>query len=151
MILVFFHGHGCIKRGFIVDKVMLQPNLEGMSLLSQRMIYNHLVSNEFPPQSITVAKQLRDSVHKARSRQKAEALTKDINELKPKKVMLEKLQETLKSDSESLMMKAAEDLTKAHAYAVEEKSIMDERNRKVVEIEELSDTINSLEKKRKEF
>ena len=94
---------------------------------------------------------MRDSVHKARSRQKAEALTKDINELKPKKVMLEMLQETLKSDSESLMMKAAEDLTKAHAYAVEEKSIMDERNRKVVEIEELSDTINSLEKKRKEF
>ena len=49
--------------------------------------------------------------------------------------MLEKLQETLKSDSESLMMKAAEDSTKAHAYAVEAKSIMDERNRKVVEIE----------------
>ena len=65
--------------------------------------------------------------------------------------MLEKLQETLKSDSESLMMKAAEDSTKAHAYAVEAKSIMDERNRKVVEIEELSDTINSPEKKRKEF
>ena len=65
--------------------------------------------------------------------------------------MLEKLQETLKSDSESLLMKAAEDSTKAHAYAVEAKSIMDERNRKVVEIEELSDTINSLEKKRKKF
>ena len=72
MILVFFHGHGCVKRGFIVDKAMLQPNLEGMSLLSQRMIYNHLVSNNFPPQLITVAKWLRHSVHKARSRQKAE-------------------------------------------------------------------------------
>ena len=65
--------------------------------------------------------------------------------------MLEKLQETLKSDSESLMMKAAEDSTKAHAYAVEAKSIMAESNRKVVEIEELSDTINSPEKKCKEF
>ena len=40
---------------------------------------------------------------------KAEALTKDINELKLKNIMLEKLQKTLKSDSESLMLKAGED------------------------------------------
>ena len=70
---------------------------------------------------------MRDQVREARSRQridlvvrkekeasdartrKAETLTKDISELKSKKVMLEKLQETLKSDSESLMLKAAED------------------------------------------
>ena len=45
--------------------------------------------------------------------------------------MLEKLQETLKSDSESLMLKAAQDSTKAHAYAIEAKSIMDEHERKV--------------------
>ena len=64
--------------------------------------------------------------------------------------MLEKLQETLKSDSESLMLKAAEDSTKSHAYAIEAKSIMDECQQ-VVEIEKLTDTINSLEKKCKEF
>ena len=79
-----------------------------MSLISQRMIYDHLVSNDLSPQSISIAKELRDSVRKARSRQrievaerkekkasdartrKAEALAKDINELKSKKVMLEK-------------------------------------------------------------
>ena len=38
-----------------------------------------------------------------------------------------------------------------HAYAIEAKSIMDERKRKVVEIEKMTDTISSLEKKRKEF
>ena len=63
--------------------------------------------------------------------------------------MLEKVQKTLKSDSESLMLRAAEDSTKAHAYAIEAKSIMDERKRKVVEIEKLTDTINSVENKRK--
>ena len=86
----------------------------------------------------------------ARTR-KADALKKDINELKSKKVMLEKSQETLKSDSESLMLKAAEDLTKAHAYAIEAKSITDEPKQKVVEIEKLTDTINFLKKKRIEF
>ena len=74
---------------------------------------------------------------------KVEALIKDINELKLKKVMLEKLQETSKSDSESLMLKAAEDSTKAYSYATEAKSIMDECKGKVVEIEKLTDTINS--------
>ena len=63
--------------------------------------------------------------------------------------MLEKVQKTLKSDSESLMLGVAEDSTKAHAYAIEAKSIMDERKRKVVEIEKLTDTINSVENKRK--
>ena len=49
------------------------------------------------------------------------------------------------------MLKAAQDSTIAHAYAIEAKSIMDERERKMVEIEKLTGTINSLEKKRKEF
>ena len=80
---------------------------------------------------------------------KAEALTKDISVLKPKKVMLEKLQKTLKIDSESVMLKAAQDSTKAHAYAIEAKSIVNERKRKVVGIGKLTDTINSLAKKQR--
>ena len=63
--------------------------------------------------------------------------------------MLEKLQETLKSDSQILMLKSAEDSTEAHAYAIEAKSIMDKRKRNFVEIKKLRDTINSLEQKLK--
>ena len=97
MILALFHGQGCVEIGFIVNKDMLQPNLEGMSLISQRMIYDHLVSTDLSPHSITITKELRDSVGKAHSRQrvdlaerkekeasdararKTETLTKDIN------------------------------------------------------------------------
>ena len=50
------------------------------------------------------------------------------------KAILEKMQETLKSDSESLMLKAAEVFRRAHAYAIETKSIMDEYKQKVVVI-----------------
>ena len=128
---------------------MLQPIFEGMLLISHRMIYDHLVSNELSPQSITLTKELRDSVRKSCSRQridlaerkasdararKAEALTKDINESKSKKAILEKIQETLKSDSESLMLKAADVFRRAHAFAIETKSIMDEFKQKVVVI-----------------
>ena len=150
-----------------VNKDMLQPNLECMSLISQRMIYDHLVPNDISLQSVTITKELRDSVRKARSIQrvelakrkekeasdartrKAEALTKGISELKSKNVVPENLQETLKSDSESFMVKAVEGPTKAHVYAIAAKSIMDERKLKVVEIEKLTDTINSLTKKQK--
>ena len=47
---------------------MLQPNLKCMLLISQRMIYDHLVSNDLSPQSIAITKELGDSVWKARSR-----------------------------------------------------------------------------------
>ena len=108
------------------------------------MIYDHLVSNDLSRQSILTTKELRDSVGKACSRQgidlaerkekeasdarirKTESLIKDINELKSKKVMLEKLEETLRSDSQSLMLKAAEDSTKAHPSVIEVKSVTDE-------------------------
>ena len=119
MILVLFHGQGCIERGFSVNKEILQLNL---GVVSQRMIYDHLVSNDLSPQSITISKEFRDSIWKACSWQridlaerkekeafdgrtrKSEALTKNISELKSKKVILENLQEALKSDSESLML-----------------------------------------------
>ena len=77
-------------------------------------------------QRIDLAERKEKEASDARMR-KAETLTKDINKLKWKKVILEKLQETLSSDSQSLMLKAAEDSTKAHASAIEVKSVMDER------------------------
>ena len=49
------------------------------------------------------------------------------------------------------MLKAADNSTKTNAYAIKAKSIMEIRKRKFAEIEKLADTINSLEKKRKEL
>ena len=55
MILALFHGEGCVERGFNVNKDVLQPNLVGMSLVSQKIIFDHyLVSNDLSPQSLTV-------------------------------------------------------------------------------------------------
>ena len=67
---------------------MLQPNLEGMLLISQRMIYDHLVSNDLSPQSITITKELRDPVRKARSRQRidlAERKEKEASDARTRK------------------------------------------------------------------
>ena len=60
-------------------------------------------------QRIDLAERKEKEASDARTR-KTETLAKDISELKSEKVMLEKLQETLRTDSQSLMLKAAEEL-----------------------------------------
>ena len=63
--------------------------------------------------------------------------------------MLEKLQETLKSESASLvLLKLLKIQQKPMLMLLKQ---MDECKQKVVEIEKLTDTINSLKEKRQEF
>lgn len=41
MILVLSYGQTFVERGFNINKNMLQPNLEGLPLTSQRLSYDH--------------------------------------------------------------------------------------------------------------
>ena len=88
VILVLFHAQGCIERGFNVNNDMLQPHLDGMLLISMRIICDHLVSNDLSLQSITITKVLRDSVCKACSRQRidlAERKEKEASDARTRK------------------------------------------------------------------
>ena len=51
-----------LERVFNVNKDILQPNLEGISLTCQRMIYDHLILSDLSPHSIAITIELRDSV-----------------------------------------------------------------------------------------
>ena len=51
-----------------------------MSLISQRMIYDHIFSNNLSLQSIAITKELRDSVRKARSRQRIDLAQRKVKE-----------------------------------------------------------------------
>ena len=51
-----------------------------MSLISQRMIYDHIFSNNLSLQSIAITKELRDSVRKARSRQRIDLTQRKVKE-----------------------------------------------------------------------
>ena len=72
MILVLIHGQAFVQKGFNVNKNLLQSNLEGLPLTSQRLIYDHLVAIDLTPESIAISKELRDSMRKAGSRQRIE-------------------------------------------------------------------------------
>ena len=81
IVVILIHGQAQVERGFNVNDTMLQPNLQGLSLQSQRMIHAHLESNCLTPAPLDITKGLRESVRKARSRQRldqAAAKEKDL-------------------------------------------------------------------------
>ena len=61
MILVLIHSQ-TLEKSFNLNKNLLQANLKGLSLTSQRLIYDYLVPNNLTPESITISKELRDHV-----------------------------------------------------------------------------------------
>ena len=157
MVLTLFHGQASVKRGFNINKAMLQPNLMSKSLTSQRLVYDHMKAHNSSAESVVITKQLRDSVKRAQKQQridlaerkkqesdnarkhKQDAIVTDIKELEAKKIALEKVEKKLKTDSELLLIKAAEDAKNAHTYAIEGKIIMEEHKKKPTEINKLED------------
>ena len=67
--------------------------------------------------------------------------------LEAKKTAFEKVERKLKTDSELLLIKAAEDAENAHTYAIEEKINMKEHKKKRKEINKLEDTTKSVQEK----
>ena len=95
-------------------------------------------------------KEKKQESDNARKR-KRDAIVTDIKELEAKKIALEKVEKKLKTDSELLLIKAAEDAKNANTYAVEGKIIMEEHNKKRKEKNKLEDSIKSLQEKCKEL
>ena len=46
IIFVLSHGQSAVERGFSINKELLVENLQEKSLVSQRMVYNHINSNK---------------------------------------------------------------------------------------------------------
>ena len=65
--------------------------------------------------------------------------------LEAKKTAFEKEERKLKTDSELLLIKAADDAEKAYTYAIEEKMNMEEHKKKRKEINKLEDTTKSVQ------
>ena len=43
-VMILSHGQSSIERGFLVNKKILDKNLQEKSLISQRLIYDHFAS-----------------------------------------------------------------------------------------------------------
>ena len=61
IIFILSHGQSSVERGFSVNKEVLQDNLQETSLISQRLVYDTLQSNNTKPQKFVITKDLRKS------------------------------------------------------------------------------------------
>ena len=135
MVLTLFHGQASVEWGFNINKAMLQPNLMSKFLASQRLVYDHIKAHSSSAESVVITKQLRDFIKRTRNQQRL-----DLAERKKNPIMLENVtgcycyrykgvggqedrswefRKKLKTDSELLLIKAAENVKNAHRFAIE--------------------------------
>ena len=100
MILCLNHGQAAVERGFSVNKNLLQVNMTEASIVPQRMIYDHMISKDLQPQTLSMTKGLLQSVRTARSR-----YDENLNEKRKSKILneQERKRESIQKDIVSVM------------------------------------------------
>ena len=68
LILTLSHGQSAVERGFSINKELLVENLEKVPLVSQRMVYDHVMSTENPLTEYYISNDLLKSCRLAHSR-----------------------------------------------------------------------------------
>ena len=60
-VFVFSHGQSFVERGFLVNKLINDYNIQEKSMVSQRLIYDRLKQGECPVTEFTISGDLRKS------------------------------------------------------------------------------------------
>ena len=67
IVLTLSHGQASVERGFTVNKSLLVENLSTKSLISQRIVYDHMNFHNPTPENFIINPALRKSVRHARN------------------------------------------------------------------------------------
>ena len=139
LVFTLSHGQSAVERGFSVNKELLVENLEKESLISQRMVYDHMTATGLKVNEFTISKDLLKSCKLAHSRYtaalqanknalvseeknlKRKLKMEEIANVKEKKKVVESCIETLQIDIEKYSIAAEEKgdlslLTKANSF-----------------------------------
>ena len=54
IILCLNHGQAAVEQGFSVNNNLLQVNMTEASVIAERMIYDHMVSKDLQPQTLSM-------------------------------------------------------------------------------------------------
>ena len=65
------HGQASVERGFSLNKAILKDNIEQMSVISQRLIKDHLIMRNVKPHTIEISNQLILDVKSSRMKYKS--------------------------------------------------------------------------------
>ena len=166
-ICILSHGQASVERSFSFRNVILEENLTAESLNAQRIVLDHMISNDLKPESITITAKLVAVVKASRLKyeqakfakvnkklkdsknEQLEIITKEINELKTKVVSSKKVNEQLDEESETFLFDADANSSKASYFISKETALKLKRNENKDEIKVLEEPIKIREKKRK--
>ena len=132
------HGQSAVERGFSINKELLVENLQEKSLVSQRMVYDHISTNKINIHEYELPSDLLKSYKLSNRRynadleetkkqekigtvaRKRKLIDEDIQVAKKKKDEVTKCIEVLKTDADKLSIEEGEraslDLTKANSF-----------------------------------
>ena len=139
IIFVLSHGQSAVERGFSINKELLVDNLQEKSLVSQRMVYDHIKSNKITVHGYELPSDLLKScklsnrrynaaLEDAKKKEKVDMVARkrkliddEIQVVKKKKDEVTKCIEVLKTDADKLSIEAEEKrnldlLTKVNSF-----------------------------------
>ena len=108
LVLTLSHGQATVERGFNLTKSLLQTNMTPETVISKRLIRDHMIANEISPHSIDVSgplikefrsahqkyvihlKDAKEKAEKSDNERKSRLIADDIEKLKSKQISLTK-------------------------------------------------------------
>ena len=90
-LLTLFHGQASVERGFSVNKEVVAPNLEEVSLASIRLVQISMMENNMKVADFVITEDLLSSCSQALSRHKMYLMEKKTDKEQTEKAKREKL------------------------------------------------------------
>ena len=162
LILVLSHGQASVKRGFNVNNTVLNVNVSEKSVVSRKLIIDHMQKNNLLPSTIELTKKLIRSVKTGRQldpeqqkknakhdegNQHLEILSSEIKDVIQKKQLLLEACENLDQEFVNIISEAEK--KNDMRLVMKGNGLKRKGEEKRKEIETLDKTINVLEEKRK--
>ena len=151
-VCILSHGQASVERSFSFRNVILEENLTTESLNAQRIVLDHMISNDLKPESIMITAKLIVAVKTSRLKyeqakiekaekklkysknEQLEINTKERNELKTKVDSLKKVNKQLDEESETFLFDADANPSKASYFIAKATALKCKRNENKYEI-----------------
>ena len=62
MLLILSHRQAQVERRFTTNKLLLDVNMQNKTLVAQRIVHDHMVSENMKPQDLQITKRLMELV-----------------------------------------------------------------------------------------
>ena len=66
ILLILFHGQAQMERGFSINKLLLDVNMQNETLVAQQIVHDHIVSENMKPHDLQMTKHLMELEKDAR-------------------------------------------------------------------------------------